>query len=37
MMNLVILISGVNANNISFIDFMEICYTSNGIKHLIDL
>lgn len=37
MMNLVLLITGVEARDISYHDFMGICYTCGGIKRLIDL
>ncbi|XP_023308873.2 amine oxidase [flavin-containing] B [Lucilia cuprina] len=37
MLNLVLVICGTEAKYISFKDFMSICYTSGGIRRLIDL
>ncbi|KAM7359504.1 putative monoamine oxidase sheepish [Cochliomyia hominivorax] len=37
MLNLVLMISGCDAKDIDFRNFMSICYTSGGIKRLIDL
>lgn len=37
MMNLVRLICGADAKDVRFRDFMSICYTSGGVKRLIDL
>lgn len=37
MRNLVLLISGVEAENIRVSAFLAICYTAGGIKRLIEL
>lgn len=37
MTNLVILVAGVNPQNITYPQFMSICNSTNGIKHLIDM
>ncbi|XP_059218746.1 amine oxidase [flavin-containing] isoform X2 [Stomoxys calcitrans] len=37
MTNLVLLISGIQAQSISYDDFMGICYTCGGLRNLIDL
>lgn len=37
MENLVLFISGTDAKDICFKDFMSLCYTSGGLKRLIDL
>lgn len=37
MMNLVLIISGVDSSDIRYVDFMNICCSCGGITRLIDL